>query len=66
MTLASSTATITKIEFTYAAAKYNNWTVNVGTLADTEWTGSAQSILFTVGSSGEQVRVKSMIITYTE
>lgn len=66
MTLASSTATITKIEYTYAGAKYNNWTTNVGTLDNRIWTGSANSILFTVGSSGEQVRLQKVLITYTE
>lgn len=45
--------TITKIEFTYGATKTATVTAGTGTFSGSTWTGSASSVVFTNGNSGQ-------------
>ncbi len=59
----TGTENISKIDFEFVSSSYNTLSTTTGTYSDTSWTGSASSITFTVGSSG-QTRIVSMTITY--
>lgn len=67
----SGNATITSIAFTYTIDNSGSLTANIGTWNSTQqkWTGSAESITFTVGhNSGDkngQVRITQISVTYT-
>lgn len=68
MTVSGGTKNISKIEFTWVQGKSGNTTtldVNTGTLTETVWTGSSNSVVFTAGGSGH-LRVSKVIITYAE
>jgi hypothetical protein len=45
--------TITKIEFTYGATTNATVTAGTGTFSGSTWTGSASSVVFTNGNSGQ-------------
>lgn len=62
---------ITKITLNYTVSDGNEISVNVGTLAEGVWTGSAQSVVFTVGpkssgANGGHMKLVSLTIEYTE
>ena len=68
MTVSGGTKNISKIEFTWVQGKSGSTTtldVNTGTLTETVWTGSSNSVVFTAGGSGH-LRVSKVIITYAE
>lgn len=70
-TLTVSGATITKIEYTISGTNNNFSTVSSGTYTGTEWTGSADNIVFTsnpekVGTKNVQTHVQKVKVTYTE
>ncbi|MCH5246064.1 MAG: chitobiase/beta-hexosaminidase C-terminal domain-containing protein [Muribaculaceae bacterium] len=66
-TLAVSTvdgSSITAIEFTWGGTTTAGLTPSTGTLSGTKWTGSASSVTFTVGSSGQQ-HITTVKVTYS-
>lgn len=71
-TMTLSGATITKVEFSFVAGNYNNFTtVSTGSYSGSTWTGSGTNVIFTsnpdrVGSSYVQTRIVSMVVTYTK
>ena len=63
MTVAAETNyIITSIDFTYSQNAWVDSCVNVGTVINGDWTGSANSIVFS-NTTGGQIRMKSMTIT---
>ena len=61
-----STTNITRIAFTFSSAQYSsNLTVNVGTLENGVWTGSATTITFkNSNEDNTQIRFRALNITY--
>ena len=60
----TSDYTITKIELTFSSGENTNAiTTNVGNYSDGTWTGSANSVKFTVGGSSGHRRVASVTVT---
>ena len=56
---------ITKIVFTYGTGDGTNAiTSNVGTFTTDTWTGSAESVVFTVGGTSKHRRFKTISVTY--
>ncbi len=53
---------ITSIVFTYAQGAWAQDMVNTGTITDGNWSGEAESILFTNTGSG-QIRIKKLVVT---
>ena len=63
----SSDYTITKIVLTYGSSdKTNTITTNCGTFSTNTWTGSAKSVVFTVGGTKDHRRIASVTVTYTK
>ncbi|MBQ9339130.1 MAG: glycogen-binding domain-containing protein [Paludibacteraceae bacterium] len=56
---------ITQIDFTNYGTSYNmsSVTVDVGTLADKQWTGNAGTVKFVAGA---QTRIKQIVVTYID
>ncbi len=64
-TVSSSMYTITSITITFGSGdKTNEITCNVGTLSLPTWTGSSDSVTFTVGGTKDHRRIKSLNITF--
>ena len=62
----SSTATITKIVLGFGGSDGSNAiTTDVNTYANGTWTGSANSVEFTIGGSSGHRRIKSLAVTTT-
>ena len=60
----SSDYTITKITLTFASGEGNNAiTTDVGTFKSPDWTGSANSITFTIGGTTGHRRIQSIKVT---
>lgn len=56
--------TISKIVITFGTSdKTNEITTNNGTYSDGTWTGSANSVIFTVGGTKDHRRIKSITVT---
>jgi len=65
MTVASDTKTIEKIELTFASGEGNNEiTTDAGTYDSGTWTGSANSVTFTIGGSSGHRRIASVAVTF--
>lgn len=63
----SSETTIVKIVLTYGSSdKTNAITTNVGTFATNTWTGSANSVKFTIGGSTGHRRIAKIEVHYAE
>lgn len=64
-TIASTTATIVKIELTFGTGDGNNEiTTDVASYENGTWTGEAQSVKFTVGGSSGHRRIAGITVTY--
>lgn len=64
-TVSSSTKTIEKIELTFSSGEGSNAiTTDVETYSNGTWTGSAQSVKFTVGGTTGHRRLASVAVTY--
>ena len=62
----SSVNTITKIELTFGSGEGSNAiTTSAGTYEGGTWTGSATSVVFTIGGTSGHRRVASVKVTYT-
>lgn len=62
----SSTNTITNIVITFGSSDGSNAiTANVGTYSDGIWSGSASSVIFTVGGTSGNRRITKVAVTYT-
>ena len=60
----TSTNDITKIEFTFASGEGSNViTADQGTYADNVWTGSANSVTFTIGGTSGHRRLQVLDVT---
>lgn len=61
----SATSTITNVQFTFAAKEDGSNTIsaNVGTYADGTWTGSAESVVFTIGGETGHRKITSITVT---
>lgn len=65
MTVASTTKTITKIEITFGSSDGSNTiTSDVETYSDGTWTGSATSVIFTIGGTSGNRRIKGLSVTF--
>lgn len=64
----ASNITITEVSFTFTSAAYalTSNSVTEGTYADNKWTGNTTSALTFTNRGTEQVRIKSITITYTK
>ena len=76
-TIASSGTNITKVTITRANAAANALTASTGTFTDegsggtstytdVEWTGSATSVVFTVGGTSGNARLRKIVVTLEE
>ena len=66
-TLTSSGKAITKIVFTFSSGEGDNEiTADSGTFATDTWTGSANSVKFTIGGSSGHRRIKVIKVTLAE
>ena len=64
-TIASTTATIVKIELTFGTGDGNNEiTTDVASYENGTWTGEAQSVKFTVGGTSGHRRIAGITVTY--
>ena len=64
-TIASTTATIVKIELTFGTGDGNNEiTTDVASYENGTWTGEAQSVKFTVGGTSGNRRIAGITVTY--
>ena len=64
-TVASSTVTITKIEITFGSGDgSNDITTDVVTYSNGTWTGSANSVKFTISGTTGHRRIKALTVTY--
>ena len=64
-TVSSSTKTIKNIALTFSSGEGSNAiTTDVGTYDNGTWTGSAQSVKFTVGGTSGHRRLASVAVTY--
>ena len=62
----SSTCTITAIALTFGSGDGSNEiTTDVGTYSENSWTGSANSVTFTIGGTSGHRRLASVTVTYT-
>ena len=62
----SSTCTITAIALTFGSGDGSNAiTTNVSTYSEGTWTGSANSVTFTIGGTSGHRRLASVTVTYT-
>ena len=62
----SSEKTITKVVLTFGSGEDSNAiTTNSGTYSNNTWTGSSNSITFTVGGSSGHRRIATIAVTYT-
>ena len=61
----SATSTITNVQFTFAAKEDGSNTIsaNVGTYADGTWSGSAESVVFTIGGETGHRKITSITVT---
>ena len=60
----SSTSTITKITFTFSSGEGSNEiSANTGTFATPDWTGSSNSVTFTVGGTKGHRRISKVEVT---
>jgi hypothetical protein len=65
MTVASTTKIITKIEITFGTSDgSNDITTDVNTYSNGVWTGSSESVKFTIGGSTGNRRIASIAVTY--
>ena len=63
----ASTKTIVKIVLTYGSGDGSNEiTAAPGTFATDTWTGSANSVVFTIGGTSGQRRIKAIEVTFAE
>lgn len=66
-TVASTTKTISKIKLTYGSGDgSNDITASPGTFSTDTWTGSASSVVFTIGGSSGHRRIKKVEVWYTD
>ena len=64
-TVASTSKTITKIEITFGSGDGTNAiTTDVGSYSNGTWTGSAKSVIFTVGGTSGNRRLSAIAVTY--
>ena len=67
MTIASTTKTIVKVEITFGSSDGGNTiTTSVGTYSNGTWTGSAQSVTFTIGGTSGNRRIQIVKVTYSD
>lgn len=65
VTIASTTKTIAKIEFTFGSGDgSNSITSSTGSYSNGTWTGSAQTVVFTIGGASGHRRFASVAVTY--
>ncbi len=65
ITISAAQGTIKYIAFTYAQYdKGNEITVDVGTFTTDVWTGSAESVTFTIGGTSGHRRIASITVVY--
>ena len=65
MTVSSKTRTISEIVLTFGSSDGSNAiTTDVGTYSNGTWTGSASSVIFTIGGSSGNRRLSSIAVTY--
>ena len=65
ITIASSTKTIVGVTFTFGSSDGTNTiTANPGTYTEPSWSGSASSIVFTIGGTSGNRRIASITVTY--
>ena len=60
----SSSNTITKIELTFSGGGSNEITADAGTFESPTWTGSATSVMFTIGGTSGHRRIQKIVVTY--
>lgn len=67
VTISSTTKTIVKIEFTFGSGGDSNTiTSSPATYSNGTWTGSADSVTFTIGGTSGHRRIQSIKVTYQE
>ena len=67
ITIASENLKIKKVVFTFGSDDGTNTiTANTGSFATDTWTGSANSVKFTIGGSTGNRRIQKIVITYDE
>ena len=67
ITIASENLKIKKVVFTFGSDDGSNTiTANTGSFATDTWTGSANSVKFTIGGSTGNRRIQKIVITYDE
>ena len=67
MTIKSNGKNIQKVEFTFGSGEgTNEITVNAGTWTPPTWTGSASSVVFTIGGTSGHRRIQKLVITLAE
>lgn len=65
MTVASTSKKFVKIEITFGSSDGSNAiTTDVETYSDGTWTGSANSVVFTIGGTSGNRRISSVAVTY--
>lgn len=66
VTFASDNATITNIKLTFGSGDGTNAiSANVGSFATDTWTGSASTVVLTIGGTSGHRRIKGIEVTYT-
>ena len=65
ITVSSSTKTIASVQFSFGSSDGSNAiTASVGDYSQGEWTGSANSVTFTIGGSSGNRRIAGISVTY--